>query len=71
MKHMQRKCSFISWRDKIEDIQFKLEREERMTIDQLSILLEDGVDKGFLKKQGDYIFVPLSEVKDEDEGIKG
>ena len=61
MKDMQRKCSFIDWRDKIEELCVKLLKEERITLDQLATLLEEGSDKDFLVKQGtnkNYFFKP-------------
>jgi hypothetical protein len=59
MKQMQRKCTFIDWRDKIEDLKEKLVKKERITIEQVSQILQEGVDKSFLiksKKQ----FSPIS-----------
>lgn len=50
MKQMQRKCSFIDWRERIEELHQKLKNDERITIDSIKSLLDEGVDKEFLAK---------------------
>lgn len=51
MKQLHKKCALIDWRDKVEEIATKLKKEERLTIDSISSLLEEGVEKGFVLKQ--------------------
>lgn len=35
MKDLQKKCSFIDWRDKVEEMVEKLNKNERITLDQI------------------------------------
>ena len=53
MKELQKKCSFIDWRDKVEDI---AEKQEKMTLDQIQQILEEGKEKGFLSEAVDHKF---------------
>ena len=50
MRDLQRKCSFIDWRDKVEEIVEKLNKNERTTLEQIQTVLEEGTEKGFLNK---------------------
>ena len=48
---LQRKCMLIEWREKVEELAKKLRNSEsRISFEQLANILQDGVDKGFLKK---------------------
>ena len=48
MRDLQKKCSFIDWRDKVEDI---YEKQDKMTVDQIQQILEEGKEKGFLQEE--------------------
>jgi len=52
MQDILRKCSFIDWRDKVEDTHAKLSKHEPLSLDQLTSLLEEGRGKLFLAKTG-------------------
>lgn len=51
MRQLQRKCSFIDWRDKVEEIAERLEKQEKLTLDTLLSILDEGCEKGFVSKQ--------------------
>jgi len=50
MKQMQRKCSLIDWRDKVEEIYEKIQKEERLTLEAVVAILDEGCEKGFVNK---------------------
>ena len=35
MKLMQRKCSFIKWRDSVEEVKQKIDRDDKITVESL------------------------------------
>jgi hypothetical protein len=65
MKQMQRKCSFIDWRERVEELHHKLQKDERITIDQIKSLLDEGVDKEFLVKQAQ-LYASVSQVEADE-----
>ena len=48
MRDLQKKCTFIDWRTKVEELIERLQNEEKMTLEHIQLLLEEGKDKGFI-----------------------
>jgi hypothetical protein len=79
MKDLQKKCSFIDWRDKVEEMVEKLNKNERITLDQIYTVLEEGADKGFMNRsKGSYAAISSEEPftqnldgNDENEQLEG
>ena len=50
MRDLQKKCSFIDWRARVEDMIDRLDNDEKMTLEQIQLILEEGECKGFITK---------------------
>lgn len=46
------RCSLIDWRDKVEDHIKRINEGEKMTLEMILAILEDGKEKGFIQKAG-------------------
>ena len=53
LKDLQNKVALIEWRDKVEEIIEKLQKNEKIYLEQIQIILEEGLKSGFILKEGD------------------
>lgn len=52
IKDLRMRCSLIDWRDKVEDHIKRINQGEKMTLEIIFGILEDGKEKGFISKMG-------------------
>lgn len=64
MKAMKKKCHLIDWRDKVEETVQKLDKGERLSLEQIVSILEEGYDKSFLEKKDKYFTIGIIEESD-------
>lgn len=67
MKDLQKKCSLIDWRDKVEDLVDKLSRAEKLTLDHVQGILDEGKEKGFLVLEDDKYRLPSASEFEQKE----
>jgi len=48
MRTLVTKIGLIEWREKVEDFHYKLTKNEKLSLDQMVTLLNEGVERGFL-----------------------